>query len=144
MRLIKTSSTEETLQVARELAKELPFDATLLFYGDMASGKTTFIKGVASAFEIDEAQVTSPTFVYLNIYYGKVIFYHFDLWRLKSKEEFLSLGFEEFLFAPGIKCFEWSERLEGLLVQDKFFDKAIKITFSSSAVDQREILVEGI
>lgn len=144
MRVLKSASPEETRGLAQKFAKEfLQADALLLFYGEMGSGKTTFIKGLAAGLDIPEEQVTSPTFVYLNIYEGTRTVYHFDLWRLKSKEEFLSLGFDEFLGAPGIKCIEWSEKLENLLNEGDILGKVIKITFSAPSEGCREIILES-
>jgi tRNA threonylcarbamoyladenosine biosynthesis protein TsaE len=127
------------MALALELAPLLPDDATLCFFGDLAAGKTTFIKGLAAYYEIPPEKVTSPTFVYLNIYKGKNSVYHFDLWRLKDSDEFLSLGFDEFLEAPGLKCLEWSERIQPLLPAH-----VIKVTLAHGDDDERLIKVEGL
>lgn len=133
-------SLEETFCVAKDLFKKLPQESVLCFFGDLGSGKTTFIKALAEAAGIDQEQVTSPTYVYLNIYSGSnAPFYHFDLYRLKDEEAFFALGFDEFLFAPGIKCLEWSERIEKILPPD-----IIKITLVNQGESQREIRVEGL
>ena len=58
------------------------------------------MKGLAAgAAGIDQQHVNSPTFVYLNIYQGSRTVYHFDLYRLRDADEFLSMGFDEMLFA---------------------------------------------
>ena len=136
---IFSSSPEETLQKARELYPHLKEDAILCFFGDLASGKTTFIKGIAEAAGVAPEQVSSPTFVYLNIYQGSRTIYHFDLYRLTGVDPFLSLGFEEFLFSPGIKCLEWSERIASIIPP-----QAIQITFTATSETSREIVVEGL
>lgn len=109
-----TASEAETIALARYVALQLPENAVLCFFGDLGAGKTTFIRGLVSAFGRSE-QVSSPTFVYLNIYKGSKPIYHFDLYRLRDSDEFLSMGFDEYLYAGGICCIEWSERIASLL-----------------------------
>lgn len=139
MRKFVSSSPEETIRWASELYPLLGDERILCFFGDLASGKTTFIKGLAKSAGIPETQVSSPTFVYLNIYAAKQPIYHFDLYRLKDVDQFLSMGFEEYLFGPGLKCVEWSERIATLIPQE-----ALQITFSTLSENEREIHVKGI
>lgn len=113
----ETSSAEETQAVARKLAQFFEPGSVIALDGELGAGKTTFVKGVVSEITGDAPeQVLSPTFTYLNIYEGlsKPV-YHFDLYRLSSADEFLDLGFEEYLFGDGVCCLEWSERVTSLL-----------------------------
>lgn len=119
-----TFSIEETFQLAYAIGKQLPANSVLCFFGDLGAGKTTFIKGlVEGASGYPKEHVSSPTFTYLNIYEGVQKVFHFDLYRLTTADEFLSMGFEEFFTAGGICCIEWSERIEEILPHD-----CIKIT----------------
>jgi tRNA threonylcarbamoyladenosine biosynthesis protein TsaE len=114
--IFESHSIEETIALGKKIGEILPPNSVLCFFGDLGAGKTTFIKGlVEGGAEIPKAQVNSPTFVYLNIYEGKKIIYHFDLYRLKDSEEFLSMGFDEMLFAGGICCIEWAEKITSFL-----------------------------
>jgi tRNA threonylcarbamoyladenosine biosynthesis protein TsaE len=116
MRQFTTNSSEETESIGRQLGQSLPENSIVCLFGDLAAGKTTFVRGIASAFsELGQADISSPTFVYLNIYEGKRTIYHFDLYRLRDADEFLSMGFDEILFSGGICCMEWSERIADLL-----------------------------
>lgn len=63
-------------------------------------------------------EVTSPTFTYLHIYEGNTPLYHFDLYRLSRPEEFVAMGFDEFLTAQGVCCIEWADRIRSLLPSD--------------------------
>lgn len=109
-------SSTETTAIAKELGKSLPINTVICFFGDLAAGKTTFIKGLLmGAAEIDPIAVQSPTFTYLHIYQGSKTIYHFDLYRLKDIDEFLSMGFDEYFDADGICCIEWSERISSYL-----------------------------
>lgn len=107
-----TQSASETLELGRRLGLELPVPTVVCLFGELAAGKTTLIKGlVEGAAQVDPSAVQSPTFTYLHIYEGKKKVYHFDLYRLRDIDEFLSMGFDEYFEAEGICCIEWSERI---------------------------------
>ncbi len=111
-----SKSVEETIQIGIQFGKSLNPNDIVCLKGDLAAGKTTFIKGIVmGAGDYLPDHVISPTFVYLNIYKGSKTIYHFDLYRLKGVDEFLEMGFEDLLFAGGICCIEWSERIESLI-----------------------------
>lgn len=105
------------MEIGCQLGSLLPTNSVLCFFGDLAAGKTTLIKGIAAG-ACCATHVSSPTFTYLNIYEGQKKIYHFDLYRLRDVDEFLSMGFDEFLTAGGICCIEWSERIAPLLPTD--------------------------
>lgn len=114
-------SENETISLGAEFGKKLPSNSIVCFFGDLGAGKTTFIKGlVQGAAATDQEIVNSPTYVYLNIYQGQKKIYHFDLYRLRDADEFLSMGFDEFFFAGGICCIEWSEKIDSLLIDSCF------------------------
>lgn len=109
-------SAAETFELGRKLGLELPVPTVVCLFGELAAGKTTFIKGLVNgAAQIDPSAVQSPTFTYLHIYEGQKIVYHFDLYRLRDIDEFLSMGFDEYFEAEGICCLEWSERIASYL-----------------------------
>lgn len=119
-REVIASSLEETLSVGITLGEKAQLGDFICFSGDLGSGKTTLIKGIAKgALNIEPEKVSSPTFVYLNVYKSLAVektLFHFDLYRLKSAEEFIRNGFEEYLDYPlAITCVEWSERITPLL-----------------------------
>lgn len=104
------------MKLGKELAAQLPDNSVVCFFGDLGAGKTTFIKGLASqAADCESCDINSPTFAYLNIYEGKRTVYHFDLYRLNGPEDFLGMGFDEYLHSGGICCIEWSERISKCL-----------------------------
>ena len=111
-----TTSPDSTRALGTQLGKVSPPGSIICLFGDLGSGKTTFIQGVASQITgTPLEQINSPTFVYLNIYGTQEKVFHFDLYRLRDADAFMSMGFEEFLYAGGICCIEWSERIEALL-----------------------------
>ncbi|NGX48990.1 MAG: tRNA threonylcarbamoyladenosine biosynthesis protein TsaE [Candidatus Anoxychlamydiales bacterium] len=132
---IITSSSEETIKVGMDLSKNLRKGSIVAFLGDLGSGKTTFIKGIVKALsEKKDINVNSPTFVYLNIYDVKIPVYHFDLYRIKDKNEFYSHGFEEYFSCSGVCLIEWSENILDILPKDTTF---VKISHQSE--NEREI-----
>ena len=107
-----------TLQELPAIAGKVLSEATtktLLFYGEMGVGKTTFITKLAECLGIEEP-MSSPTFSIVNEYeleHDKV--YHFDCYRLESEAEALSIGIEEYLDAGHWCLIEWPEKIENLL-----------------------------
>lgn len=137
---IVSHSAEETIALGKALGETLKDNSILCFFGDLAAGKTTFIKGVvAGATHLAPEEVISPTFVYLNIYTGNKTVYHFDLYRLTDVDQFLSMGFDEYLFSKGICCIEWSERIASLLPED-----AIKVSLSHAGDNIRNIEIDNL
>lgn len=133
-----THSPEETLKLGYRLGVFAESPAVFCFFGDLAAGKTTLIKGIVEgATGISQEQVSSPTYVLLNIYEGCRTLYHFDLYRLKSSEEFLGMGFDEY-WQEGVCCIEWSERIKDLIPE-----KAIRIQMKQVSPTEREICIEG-
>lgn len=115
-------SAEETFELGHELGRELKAPCVVCLFGDLAAGKTTFIKGlVCGATGLNSSLVQSPTFTYLQIYEGTTNIYHFDLYRLRDIDEFLSMGFDEYFEADGICCIEWSERIVSYLPANSLY-----------------------
>lgn len=111
--MLLSHSSEETRHLGIEFAKQLNPNAVVCFYGDLGAGKTTFIKGMAAQIlGTSGEEINSPTFVYLNIYSNRL--YHFDLYRLRDVDEFLSMGFDEMFDVGGICCIEWAEKISSL------------------------------
>jgi len=106
------SSDRETIEFAEEFGRQLSGSEIICLSGDLGAGKTTFVKGIASSQNISPEQITSPTYTYLNLIDD---FAHFDLYRLKDKGHFLSLGFEEYFESEYIVCIEWPEVIKSLL-----------------------------
>lgn len=129
-------SEEETIEFGKLFGKTLQPNSIVCFFGNLGAGKTTFIKGIVEAFQEGSHGVNSPTFIYLNQYDGKVPIYHFDLYRLKNAEEFLAMGFDEFLFSDGISCLEWSERIAELLPES-----CIKVKMEHLENNSRKITI---
>ena len=129
-------SPEETWEIARKIVEATSGRTVLALHGELGSGKTCFVKGVALALEI-EVPIVSPTFTIVREYNGKRPLHHVDLYRLNNPNDVLALGFEEYLQADGITAVEWAERAGDLIPPD-----AIRIRFEALLeADERAITV---
>jgi len=107
--------------------------------GDLGSGKTVFVKGLAKGLAVPKAFViTSPSYTLINEYPGRVPLFHADLYRLSSAIDIESTGLFETMDADGVLAIEWAERLDKQsLAQD------LVIHFDISKDDTREISITG-
>ncbi len=88
--------------------------------GELGAGKTVFTKGLARGLGVaDDREVTSPTFVLVNEYQGRLPIYHLDLYRLPDAADLEDLGWTEFTGGPGITIVEWAERAAEILPEDR-------------------------
>ncbi|MGD2169454.1 MAG: tRNA (adenosine(37)-N6)-threonylcarbamoyltransferase complex ATPase subunit type 1 TsaE [Chlamydiota bacterium] len=131
----------QTKAFAKKLASEISIPNIILLEGDLGAGKTTFTKGFLSFFGVSEAEVQSPTFAYVNQYFcNSLTISHFDLYRLNSDEEFLALGFEEYLFSSDICLIEWPQIITPILTQSPH----LKITLSFKDEESRKLEVSHV
>jgi tRNA threonylcarbamoyladenosine biosynthesis protein TsaE len=133
---IKLIGAEDTRRFAAEFTKNLKTPCTLALFGDLGAGKTTFMQGLVRGLKGQEEIVQSPTFIYLHIYPTHPMVHHFDLYRLRSADDFLALGFDEY-FDRGITAIEWPERIENLLPKN-----AIRIYLKWVSQTSRQLVVE--
>ncbi len=135
-----SNGPEETLRCGLELGGRLKRGDTVCLYGELGSGKTTFVKGLASAFGIPERSITSASFTIIAEYTGTldnapVAFYHIDLYRIGDTGELDSLGVEEYIGRDGISVIEWAERLGEI-------EDCIAVTLTMAGEDKREIIIK--
>ena len=123
---INIKSSEELPQVSKQLLDFFHDKKIVLFYAPMGAGKTTLIKELSKVLGSRD-NFSSPTYSIVNEYvYPKGKIFHFDLYRVKSMEELLDIGLEEYL-ASGEYCFfEWPELLEN------FVDTGVKVEINVS------------
>ncbi len=135
MKLLSKSEAE-TKDIGRRLGEKLKRGDVVCLYGELGSGKTTMVKGIASAFGIDERDVTSASFTIIVEYNTDVPFYHIDLYRLSQKEA-SDIGLDEYLGGDGVSVIEWAERAE-----DEIPEKSIKVNLNYTGENSREIEIE--
>lgn len=129
---ITINSVSELPTVATELLTYSKGQKFFIFEGDMAAGKTTFIKSFCEAIGVADV-VSSPTFSIVNEYEsndGPV--YHFDFYRLKNLQEAYDIGYEEYFYSGDYCLVEWPSKVEELLPE-----QYIKIEITVTGSEQR-------
>ncbi len=142
-RKLITKNDKETKDFGKKFAKELKSGETLLLYGDLGAGKTTFVQGLAQGLGIKE-RVLSPTFVLQRIHRlkkGEIkTLNHIDLYRLEGKQAIESLGLSETIDEEdGLTVIEWADRLA-----DYKPTKGYEFRFIYLGENQREIQIEKL
>lgn len=112
-------SLEDTERIAKEIASTLSGNEVVAYLGGLGAGKTTFTRGLVSAFGVDSG-VHSPTFAIVNEYQGTVPVYHFDMYRVADEDDLYSTGFYDYL-GKGLVIIEWSENILDFLPADTIF-----------------------
>lgn len=137
MRVFETNSERETEQAGAAFAASLPDGVVVAMYGELGSGKTAFVRGMARGMGID-CRVSSPTFTIVNEYCGDRELIHFDMYRLNSGDELFDIGWEDYLSRGSVCAVEWSENVE-----DAFYGDEIIVRFEKTSPTGRRIVVEG-
>jgi tRNA threonylcarbamoyladenosine biosynthesis protein TsaE len=133
--VVNTGSVEETLRFGRQIGAVLDRGWVIGLIGPLGVGKTHLVKGIAAGncSSADRpVEVTSPTFVLINEYGGRVPLYHVDAYRLRSAADLDSLGLEE-MTADGAVVVEWADRVAEALPSDR-----LTIAGQSLSATQRE------
>ena len=111
-------SPDQTRVVAADFARTLIAGSVVKLLGDLGSGKTEFVKGLATGLNCQTA-VTSPTFTLVHEYRGgRLPLFHMDLYRLNHEAELDEIGFEDYLRAGGICAIEWADKFADRMPRD--------------------------
>ncbi|HBH61392.1 MAG TPA: tRNA (adenosine(37)-N6)-threonylcarbamoyltransferase complex ATPase subunit type 1 TsaE [Nitrospiraceae bacterium] len=135
---LQSNSDAETKEIGHRLGEHLKRGDVVCLYGELGAGKTTMVKGIASAFGINERDITSASFTLIAEYNVSVPFYHIDLYRI-SPDEVPELGLREYLGADGIAVIEWAERAEGEIPE-----QSIRVILHHIEDNTRLIEIKGI
>lgn len=118
-RQVETHSVAETLALGARIGAALQPGMVIALEGTLGSGKTHLVKGIASGNGAPEnVTVTSPTFVLVNEYPGRLHLYHIDVYRLRGADDLAALGFDEMVASGGAVVIEWADRVRALLPED--------------------------
>lgn len=137
---ITSNSVNETLRIGEAIAKKLKAGDIICLFGNLGSGKTVLTKGIASGLNIESDKVLSPSFVLIRQHRGSIPLFHFDLYRLKSRQDILVLGYEEYFYGRGITVVEWAERLGCLLPKEYL---KVKLSIGKDSVRKLDITAFG-
>jgi len=137
-----SNSEKETYKIAKKYCENLKGGEVILLKGDLGSGKTTFVKGVAEFFNIKKEEIISPTFTIFNNYKvenNKNIknIIHIDAYRIENEEEFLETGALEYFYDENTIVFiEWPENIKSFLG-----DTERSINLKTLDENKREIII---
>jgi tRNA threonylcarbamoyladenosine biosynthesis protein TsaE len=137
-----SNSGTETIEVGRKLASLLVAPQLLILSGDLGTGKTTLVKGIAQALDAAEPdEVTSPTFTLLHEYHGSrdgqpVKLFHLDVYRLEGERQLETLGLDELLTPDALVLVEWGEKFRSIKKRSTG-----EIAITSAGGDARKITV---
>lgn len=135
-----TLKAEETVRLGCELAKKLQKGDVIALYGELGSGKTTFVKGIGVGLGVRDARhINSPTFVLIKEYNGRVPLYHMDMYRLDNLRDIEDIAIEEYIYGEGVTIIEWAEKMETVLPK-----KVISVKFTIKGENKREIKIEDL
>jgi tRNA threonylcarbamoyladenosine biosynthesis protein TsaE len=130
-----TDSEHETFALGERLAATLQRGAFVLLHGDLGAGKTAFVRGMAAGLGANPEDVSSPTFVLIQHYKGRIPLVHVDLYRLERGAAVDDLGLEE-LAAEAVVAVEWAERLP------RPFEGSVTVRIEDLGDERRRVTLE--
>jgi tRNA threonylcarbamoyladenosine biosynthesis protein TsaE len=139
--LIHSKSPSETIRIGKHIGRLLLPGDVVALVGELGTGKTQFVKGLAAGVGIGtSADISSPSFTLINEYGGKVPLYHIDLFRLKSEREAGGLGLEEYFRGGGITVVEWADKIPSFLPPEMLW---LQIRYTGERARSFEITAKG-
>lgn len=133
-----SKSPDETKEIGFRLGKLLNPGDVIGLFGELGSGKTTLVKGIAKAFGIEEREIMSASFTIIAEYDTTPPFFHIDLYRIEKVSELDEIGFWDYLLGNGISVIEWADKAGKSLPEE-----IIKIKLKSLNGEMREIIIDG-
>lgn len=134
---LRTTSREETEAIGVRLGRAARPDDVIALWGELGSGKTTLVRGIAQGLGIDVREVTSPTFVIVHEHeHGRLPLFHIDMYRL-SPGDTPSTGWDEAISSGGVAAIEWPDRVERRLPADR-----LDVRLEHEGGDRRHIRIE--
>jgi len=125
--------------LAAEIARLLAGGEVIGLVGELGTGKTCFVKGLAQGLGIAEEEVYSPSFTLIAEHYqGRLPLFHIDLYRLGGRE-IGELGLEEYLYGQGVAVVEWFDYLPAGVVEEY-----LRVTLWYGAGEERRIVLEAV
>jgi tRNA threonylcarbamoyladenosine biosynthesis protein TsaE len=136
---VRLADLEATRSLGHRLGELLFPGAVVALIGPLGAGKTHLVRAVAEGLGVPDSRVvTSPTFVLIQEYEGRLPVYHFDAYRLAGEVPFAELGAHEYLEGDGVCLIEWADRVEACLPEQR-----LDVTLSMTGPSSREALLEA-
>ena len=145
---IITNSLDETRALGEKIGKHLEPGTVLALTGDLGSGKTTFVQGLAKGLDVpNNYYITSPTYTLINEYPGRHLLFHIDLYRIGSYADLDDIGLYEILRSDGLVAIEWADKLpKNLLTEylaihiDILNDESRKISMTAHGLRGKNLI----
>jgi tRNA threonylcarbamoyladenosine biosynthesis protein TsaE len=134
-----TTSVDDTRALAAEIAGLAAPGDLLVLAGDLGTGKTAFAQGFARGLGVEE-QVTSPAFILVRTYEGRLPFIHLDVYRLDTMQELVDLGIAELLDEGAVTLVEWGDAVAPALPAD-FLEVRLE---AAAAPDDRRLSIRSV
>jgi tRNA threonylcarbamoyladenosine biosynthesis protein TsaE len=139
--VFQTKSVSETIQLGKKIGSLLRPGDVVALVGELGSGKTQFIKGLAEGVGVGKSTyISSPSFTLINEYPGRIPLYHVDLFRLEQEKEAEELGLEDYFQGEGITAIEWADKIPSLLPKEMLL---IHIAYTGKNTRSLEITGKG-
>ena len=134
------SSPSETERLGRTLGRALKGGEVLALVGELGVGKTALVRGLASGLNAPAASVSSPTFVLIHQYHGRLPLIHVDLYRLRTESDAENIGLHEYFDGSAVTAIEWANRLPSCLPKDHL---EVRLGHKSPTVRTVQVLAHG-
>ncbi len=139
--VIQSKSASGTVRLGKSIGSRLLPGDVVALVGELGTGKTQFIKGLAAGAGIrNPTYISSPSFTLINEYPGKITFYHIDLYRLSKEKEAEELGLEDYFQGKGITAIEWADKIPSLLPKELLL---VRIAYTGKNTRSLEISGKG-
>ena len=136
---VTSGNPEETFVIGKIIGENLAVTDVVALIGELGTGKTCLTQGIARGIGVPEgSHVTSPSFTLINEYKGRMMLYHFDLYRLRGRRDIEDMGYEEYFFGEGVSVIEWADKIKDILPE-----KALFISIKNLDENKREIVISG-
>ena len=136
---ITTRSAAETQKLGQTLGAGIHQAVIIALTGDLGSGKTAFVQGLAKGLGVSEKYyITSPTFTLINEYPGRQRLFHVDLYRIEHISELEDIGLDEILYQDAVIVIEWADKLSGDMLSDH-----LALQFRLIGAESRQIDIFG-
>ncbi len=139
---LRAATAADTRAIGRALAPLFRAGDAVVLTGELGAGKTTLVQGVAEGLGVDDA-VSSPTFVLVKEYLGRLTIAHADVYRLERVQDVVDLGLHEIADGQALLLVEWGDAVEELLPEDRL---RVELTGEdpTGEDESRRIVVEAV
>lgn len=134
-----SDSPQATRRIGASLGRQLRAGDIVLLVGDLGTGKTCLVQGIARGLGISEF-AQSPSFVLVREHRGRLPLYHVDLYRLDHLAEIADLGLEDYFYGGGVTAVEWAEKGEAVMPPEHLL---VRISYVSDRERRLKLLARG-